>query len=95
MEYTDIIPINTPVVIRSYTSGVLVGRIQAGEKGVVVLTDWRHLREWSNVGEQGSVYNLINSKVVPVRSPLMTEKTIVQQADVIVVSEEAYERLAK
>jgi len=96
MNYTDIIPRNTPVVCRTYVSGVIVGRLEDGEKGVVVLTEWRHLRNWQNVGNQGSVYDLVQSNVVPqTRGPLMTQKGVFQQADIFIVDEDTYLRLSR
>lgn len=95
MDYTQLIEIGAPVVVRSYTSGVIVGRLAGGEGGAVALTDWRWLRRWEGVGGEGSVYDLVQSDKVPSRrGPLTASPTILQQADVFVVSEEAYERLA-
>jgi len=95
MQYGEYIKLGTPVVVRSYTSGVAVGRLAGGEAGTVVLTDWRWLRRWEGVGAEGSVYDLVASDVVPSqRGPLTAETTILQQADVMVVSEAVYERLA-
>ena len=94
LDYTDILPAGTPVVVRSYTSGVLVGRLAAGCGGVVALTDWRWLRRWEGVGGEGSVYDLIHSKAVPSRrGPRTAERVLLQQVDVMEVSEAVYERL--
>src|SRR5690606_41025630 len=97
MQYTDILPIGAPVVVRTYVSGVVVGRLAAGEGGTVALTDWRWLRRWSlGQGNEGSVYDLIAHPTARPdrRGPLVAELTIVQQADVMAVSEETYQRLA-
>lgn len=96
MNYLEILEIGTPVVVRSYVSGVFVGRLACGAGGVVGLTDWRWLRHWSGVGGEGSVYALVASDVVPdQRGPFTAELTLLQQADVLVVSEKVYARLSK
>lgn len=96
MNYGELLEIGTPVVVRSYTSGVCVGRLHGGSGGCVALTDWRWLRRWENVGGEGSVYDLVASDVTPSRrGPFSAEVTILQQADLMVVSEDAYTRLAK
>lgn len=95
MNYTTVIKKDTPVVVRSYTSGVVVGRLFDGEQGTVVLTDWRWLRSWRGVGGSGSIYDLVASDVVPHdRGPLTPDLSVLQQADVMVISDEAYRRLA-
>ena len=95
MRYEDLIEIGTPVVARSYVSGVLVGRLVGGEVGTVALREWRWLRHWRAVGNVGSVYDLVASGKGPVEaSPLTEALTIVQQADVMVIDEAAYARLA-
>lgn len=95
LDYTDILPVGTPVVVRSYTSGVFVGRLRAGADGVVVLTDWRWLRHWEGVGGEGSVYDLVHSGKVPTRrGPLVAEEKILQQADCLRVTEAVYARLS-
>ncbi len=95
MRHTDYVAVGTPVVVRSYVSGVVVGRLAGGEGGSVVLTDWRWLRRWEGVGGEGSVYDLIASDVAPSRrGPLIASLTILQQADVLVVGDAAYSRLA-
>lgn len=95
MKYTDYIEGKTPVVVRSYTSGVVVGRLVAGEAGTVVLSHWRWLRRWENVGNEGSVYDLVHSDQKPVRTgPFAEGTTILQQADVMEIDETTYTRLA-
>ena len=95
LDYTHLVPVGSPVVVRSYTSGVVVGRLAAGAGGVVALIDWRWLRRWEGVGGEGSVYDLVASNVTPQRrGPLTAELTLLQQADVLVVSEAVYKRLA-
>jgi len=95
MDYMSYIKAGTPVIVRSYTSGVVCGRIQGGERGSVVLSDWRWIRRWEGVGGEGSVYDLIHSGKAPTRrGPLAEETTILQQADVMEISEEAYKRIA-
>ena len=95
LDYTHLVPVGTPVVARSYTSGVVVGRLAAGAGGVVGLTHWRWLRRWEGVGGEGSVYDLVASNVVPQRrGPLTEGLTLLQQADVLAVSEDVYKRLA-
>jgi hypothetical protein len=94
LNYTDVLPVGAPVVVRSYVSGVFVGRLRAGEAGVVVLAEWRHLRSWTNAGGQGSVYNLVHASTPTIDAgPLTAEETILQQADVLAISEECYARL--
>jgi hypothetical protein len=94
VHITDYLQVGTPVVVRSYVSGVVVGRLVGGGDGSVVLEDWRWLRRWEGVGGEGSVYDLVQSNVVPSRrGPRTAEKTIVQQADVLTVSEAVFERL--
>jgi hypothetical protein len=102
MNYTDIIPIETPVVARSYVSGVVVGRLLGGSAGTVALAYWRWLRQWEGVGKgvgvggEGSVYDLIASEMsVSQVGPYTIEITILQQADIMVISEAAYARLAQ
>ena len=95
-SYTQIVKQGTPVVVRSYTSGVVVGKLVSGSSGVVSVNQWRHLRKWRDVGGEGSVYDLIKSDKVPTeRGPFMSDTTILQQADVVVISDEDYSRLAK
>ena len=95
MDYTAFIGVGTPVVVRSYTTGVVVGRLAGGEGGAVALTAWRWLREWRDVGGAGSVYDLVSSGVTPQeRGPLTESATVLQQADVFAIDEAAYERLA-
>ena len=95
MKYCELIEQGTPVVVRSYVSGVIVGRLHAGEVGTVALTDWRWLRRWSDVGGEGSVYDLVQSDKAPTqRGPLTEGITLLQQADCLVISEEAYARLS-
>lgn len=79
LDYTHLIPTGTPVVVRSYTSGVVVGRLAAGAGGVVALTDWRWLRRWEGVGGEGSVYDLIASTVTPQRRGPLTAELILLQ----------------
>lgn len=94
VRYTEIYTRGTPVVVRSYTSGVFVGRLHDGEGGVVVLTDCRWLRRWAGVGGEGSVYDLIESGVTPQRrGPQIAGPEILQQADCTPISEECYTRL--
>jgi hypothetical protein len=96
MNYTETLRVGTPVVCRSYVSGVIVGRLHSGEAGVVALTHWRWLRRWEGVGGEGSVYDLVTSdKTWSQAGPYAVEVTILQQADVMVISEEAYARLAQ
>ena len=96
VKHTDYIQVGTPVVVRSYVSGVFVGKLAGGEAGSVMLTGWRWLRRWEGVGGEGAVYNLVNSKKAPTRGgPLFDEPTILQQADVMVVDEECYTRLTR
>lgn len=96
MNLSDYLEIGSPVVVRSYVSGVIVGRLVGGSAGSAVLRDWRWLRTWEGVGGEGSVYDLIQSKKAPTRrGPLTTETTVLQQADVMAITEEAYARLAK
>jgi hypothetical protein len=93
--YTTILPVGSPVVVRSYVSGVIAGRLAHCEDGTVALTDWRWLRSWRGVGGEGSIYDLVRSGKRPERAgPLVAEMTIVQQADVVSVSEDVYTRLA-
>ena len=95
LDYTHLISVGTPVVVRSYTSGVVVGRLAAGAGGVVGLTHWRWLRRWEGAGGEGSVYDLVASSVRPQRrGPLTESLTLLQQADVMTVSEDTYKRLA-
>jgi hypothetical protein len=76
-------------------SGVIVGRLRAGSSGSVALTDWRWLRRWQGVGGEGSVYDLARSDKVPTqRGPLTSEVAVFQQADVMTIDEQTYERLA-
>lgn len=94
VKHTDYIQIGTPVVVRSYVSGVFVGRLAGGEAGTVLITDWRWLRRWEGVGREGSVYDLIHSDKAPTRwGPRIADMHMLQQADAIVVSEECYTRL--
>ena len=94
MNHTDYIKRGAAVVLRTYTSGVVVGRLQGGEDGSVALQPWRWLRRWEDVGGEGSVYDLVNSDKAPTRrGPLTDTVVILQQADVMEVSEECYERL--
>lgn len=96
MNYTDILPVGTPGVVRSYASGIFVGRLAAGSGGTVVLTCWRWLRRWEGVGGEGSVYDLVQSDKTPSRrGPYSESEHILQQADFLVISEKAYERLCK
>jgi hypothetical protein len=96
MNYLTYLEPGTAVVARSYVSGILVGRIHCGAGGVVGLTEWRWIRRWEGVGGEGSVYDLVRSGVTPSRrGPFTEELTLVQQADIMVISEDAYERLAK
>ena len=91
----DLIEVGTPVVLRSYVSGVIVGRLRAGASGSVALVDWRWLRRWQGVGGEGSVYDLVHSDKVPTRrGPLTVEVAVFQQADVMVIDEATYKRLA-
>ncbi len=95
MQYTDYLPVGSPVVVRSYVSGVVVGRIVTGEAGTVVLRDWRWLRRWEGVGGAGSVYDLIRSDKAPTQAgPLTPGQSILQQADAVAISEQTYKRLA-
>ena len=94
MKHADYISLGSPVAIRSYVSGVFVGLLHGGEGGTVVLTNWRWLRRWEGVGNDGSVYDLVASDVTPQqRGPFTETPVILQQADVMVISDEAYERL--
>ena len=94
MRHTDFVNADSPVVARSYVSGVIAGRLVGGDGGTVALRDWRWLRGWEGVGGEGSVYDLIQSDVVPSRrGPLTHEVGIFQQADIQVVSEAVYRRL--
>lgn len=96
MNCEDIIQAGNPVVVRSYVSGVIVGRLRSGAAGSVTLTDWRWIRRWEGVGGEGSVYDLVQSDKAPTqRGPLTTGVTILQQADVMEISEAAYKRLAE
>ena len=91
----DVIERGASVVVRSYVSGVIVGRLRAGSAGSVALTDWRWIRCWEEVGGEGSVYDLVASGKVPTqRGPLTAEVAVFQQADVMVVDEATYSRLA-
>ncbi len=95
VQTEDLIQTGSPVVVRSYVSGVVVGRIRAGGLGSVALTDWRWLRRWEGVGGEGSVYDLVRSSVVPIRrGPLTADVAVFQQADVMQIDEETYKRLA-
>ena len=94
MRHTDYIQVGSPVVVRSYVSGVFAGRLMGGEGGSVAIYDWRWLRRWSGVGGQGSVYDLIRSGKRPdQRGPFTPEVTVLQQADVCSVSEACYDAL--
>ena len=95
MNYTDYVKVGTPVLVRSYVSGVFVGLLAGGEAPVVVLSDRRWLRSWEGVGGEGSVYDLIGSDVTPSRrGPLLHGTAVIQQADVDVIDRATYERLA-
>ena len=95
MDYTQWIKAGSPVVVRSYVSGILVGKLSGGEAGVVVLTDWRWIRRWEGVGGEGSVYDLVQSGKAPTRAgPFISARKIVQQADVLEIDEATYARLA-
>ena len=98
MRHTEYVAVNTPVVVRGYVSGIIVGRLTGGESGSVILTDWRWIRSWQGVGQEGSVYDLVYgpNNVKPTdRGPgPIPEMTIIQQADVMLISEDAYARLA-
>ena len=94
MRHTDYVKQGTPVGVRSYVSGVFVGRLAGGEGSTVVLRDLRWLRRWEAVGNEGSVYDLVESGKAPTRrGPLLAGPQFLQQADPLVVSEECYERL--
>ena len=96
IRINEIVKIGTPVVVRSYVSGVIVGRLHGGEIGAVVLIDWRWLRYWEGSGGEGSVYDLVHSDVTPSqRGPFMDTVALFSQADVMEISESCYERLAK
>jgi len=97
MRYEDFIPVGSPVVVRCYVSGIVVGRLAGGEGGTVALTDWRWLRRWSGLeGTEGSVYDLVADPTCRPdrRGPLTKDLTVLQQADVMLVSEDVYQRLA-
>jgi len=97
MRYEDFIPVGSPVVVRCYVSGIVVGRLAGGEGGTVALTDWRWLRRWSlEEGSEGSVYDLVAHPTARPdrRGPLTKDLTVLQQADVMMVTEEVYQRLA-
>ena len=94
MQYTDFIPVGSPVLVRAYTAGVLAGRLLGGEGGDVALSDWRWLRRWEAEGVEGSCYHLPASGIVPhERGPLMKLPTVFGQAQVLQITEEQYERL--
>jgi hypothetical protein len=94
MRYTEVIQVGSPVVLRSYVSGVIVGRLAGGDDGTVALTDWRWLRRWEGVGNEGSVYDLVKSSKAPSRvGPLTAAVGVFQQADVMQIDESAYARL--
>ena len=95
MRHTEYIKVGSAVVVRSYTSGVFVGRLVGGEAGTVVLGERRWLRRWEGVGGEGSVYDLVKSDKTPSRrGPLQDGVCTLQQADVMTISEECYQRLA-
>ncbi len=95
VKISDVIPLQSPVVLRSYTSGVIVGRLEGGENGTAAVSNWRWLRRWTGVGNEGSVYDLVNSTVSPSRrGPFTPTVGVFQEADVMVISEEAYVRLS-
>jgi len=97
MRYEDLIPVGAPVVVRRYVSGIVVRRLAGGEGGTVALADWRWLRRWSGLeGPEGSVDDLVAAPTCRPdrRGPLTKALTILQQADVLLVDEDTYERLA-
>ena len=96
MRHEELIQLGTPVVARSYTSGIFVGRLAGGEGGTVALRDCRWLRRWKGVGGEGSIYDLIASDETPFRrGPVMIGPQILQQADVTPISEACYKRLVE
>jgi len=95
VQVTNYIPQGTPGVVRSYVSGVIVGRLVAGESGTILLRDWRWLRRWSLGSGSGSVYDLVQSDKAPTdRGPFRAEVAAFQQSDFMAISEAVYQRLA-
>ena len=93
--HENFLPIGSPVVVRSYVSGVMVGRLVGGESGTVVLERWRWLRRWEGVGGEGSVYDLVahGGSGVTRAGPATEARTILQQADVLAIGEDVYAQL--
>lgn len=94
MDYVNFIRKGTPVVVRSYVSGVFAGRLIGGEKGVVAIVDWAWIRSWRGVGGAGSVYDLIASAVTPDHGPRFETPQVIQQADVVEITEDQLKRLS-
>ena len=95
MDYTDFIPAGSPVLVRAYTAGVVVGKLLGGSGGDVALSNWRWLRKWEASGIEGSCYHLPESGIVPSeRGPFTRAPTVFGRAQAMQITEEQYERLS-